>query len=854
MPEIHTDSTTRVTIDGIEHDQRIRLDLVPVAAPPPNPQPKILSFAANRSVIQPGEAVTLSWVTEGADRVYLNGANMEGAFFVVSPTATTTYTLRVEDDAGEWPIDSATVTVTVEEPAPPPPPDPVPDGPSDVRISVLQSSLAINPGETVRLNYGFTNCSAAWLTTEVGPIGLDPVQGTVDVGPFLFSSSFPLTALDMQGRPAIEPLSVVVRDVAPSPSTTRQAPDSAWPADTTEADAVLIPEGQSVSLTGRRAVAGAVMVAGELALTDAVLYAAWVHVMPTGKLLLDGLSKKSLIVLRNCPQSQLLVEGRMVTRGKPRTHCLRLSQPAKKGDRAIHLESAPIGWEIGHKIRLPTCSYRKPDQGTRFLEGETAVVRYVDGSTVYLLHPLQFDHAYHWQEAEVYHLITSTGVIASDPLDVNTRGHAHFTGTENSVENCVFHGLGRRRNQGLNKDHLTPLSPVHLDGLDASSSFRNCVSLEPHPLIPHSPVCWGFDLDGCVGMEFVNNISFNWFGWGICVRGGQGIKFYGNRSHWIDGTGALGNQKPMGVEGAGLGLMDGKNGPGVFSHDIVDFRSSDTRKYCFNAFSSVSWTGPFGRFEDVCGLTSDLGGTWWSIGAVPSDPLPASDRVTILRSRMIATGQQAFYSYASARVDLIDPYFANCKTAIYGGDYCHYDYEARGLRMGPNGGAIVLSPFTNSTGHHQPLQPVLPQRFIDIDLGPHGLFALVPRAGSGNFGHYGDAIYHCWDIRGGAPKLFDSSLEPDRFQPSYFNLEDLQVWGVNGDGKHYRLWRPESMAGYVHPAKFYFYDLAGSKISTAGLTNRQSLEQYGVCVSGAIAPEGITTRPWSGNMLVEDLS
>jgi hypothetical protein len=89
---------------------------VTVTAPPP-PMPTA-SFTASPASIMSGESSTLSWTTTDAASVTLNGApvNATGTQ-VVSPTATTTYTLVASNATGSV-TRSAAVTVV----APPPPP------------------------------------------------------------------------------------------------------------------------------------------------------------------------------------------------------------------------------------------------------------------------------------------------------------------------------------------------------------------------------------------------------------------------------------------------------------------------------------------------------------------------------------------------------------------------------------------------------------------------------------------------------------------------------------------------------------------------------------------------------------
>ena len=76
--------------------------------------PAILAFTATPSVITAGESSTLAWTVSDATRLTLNGGPISGQSSVVSPSATTQYTLVVTGSGQR----SATVTVTVGSQSP----------------------------------------------------------------------------------------------------------------------------------------------------------------------------------------------------------------------------------------------------------------------------------------------------------------------------------------------------------------------------------------------------------------------------------------------------------------------------------------------------------------------------------------------------------------------------------------------------------------------------------------------------------------------------------------------------------------------------------------------------------------
>ncbi len=92
--------------------------------PPPAPKPVTATLSANPGNIEPGQSSTLTWSTENADDVTLNGAKVDASGSQsVSPTQTTTYRLSATGKGG---TQQAPATVTVTSPPPPPPPPPPP--------------------------------------------------------------------------------------------------------------------------------------------------------------------------------------------------------------------------------------------------------------------------------------------------------------------------------------------------------------------------------------------------------------------------------------------------------------------------------------------------------------------------------------------------------------------------------------------------------------------------------------------------------------------------------------------------------------------------------------------------------
>ena len=95
----------------------------PPVPPPPTPAPTA-TLSANPNSIQRGQSATLTWSTENATDVALDGNKVDpSGSQTVSPTETTTYHLTAKGTGG---TQEATAQVTVIAPTPTPTPTPAP--------------------------------------------------------------------------------------------------------------------------------------------------------------------------------------------------------------------------------------------------------------------------------------------------------------------------------------------------------------------------------------------------------------------------------------------------------------------------------------------------------------------------------------------------------------------------------------------------------------------------------------------------------------------------------------------------------------------------------------------------------
>ena len=104
----------------------------PPPLPPPPPKAPTATLSADPTSIQAGQSATLTWSTENADDVTLDGnkVNTSGTESV-SPTQTTTYHLTAKGPGGST---DATAQVSVMQPTPTPTPAPTPPPITDEQL------------------------------------------------------------------------------------------------------------------------------------------------------------------------------------------------------------------------------------------------------------------------------------------------------------------------------------------------------------------------------------------------------------------------------------------------------------------------------------------------------------------------------------------------------------------------------------------------------------------------------------------------------------------------------------------------------------------------------------------------
>ena len=178
-----------------------------VAVSPLPPMPTV-SLSADPSAIHSGESSTLTWVSTDADTCTASGA-WSGSKTVsgnqlVSPTATSTYTLTCENEAG-FASDSAEVGVMAPVPAP--------------IVTLAADHLAITVGATTTLTWSSTNASTCAASN--GWSGSRTLSGSEIISPTA-TTTYTLTC-EGEGGSSNESVIIGVTPVSPVPTVSLNA-------------------------------------------------------------------------------------------------------------------------------------------------------------------------------------------------------------------------------------------------------------------------------------------------------------------------------------------------------------------------------------------------------------------------------------------------------------------------------------------------------------------------------------------------------------------------------------------------------------------------------------------------------
>jgi hypothetical protein len=505
-----------------------------------------------------------------------------------------------------------------------PPPIPPGVGTANIVTSLNPPGEVIAKGQSIALTYNVTGAVKAWIQKPDGTRDMLALpSGTYQFAPPI-SSPFPLIAQDAAGNKVTQPLNVLVKGTTlvaldpTAPAIDRAVANGSWMTPATWAsgvvpgpdDIVAIPPGISVTCGGRAGYCGRLINHGSFTVANGVFYLTDYEDDGQGSLTLDGTNGKALMVFRNRPlhprdRTNLwrgaCISGTLVAKGIVQTPFVRLASPAWAGDTALNLASPVTGWTQGNKLEIPDtrCLTDTSEAGYQS-QTETVIVRGVsaDGMVVFLLQPVQFDHGPAINEQGLYgdmpHVARvsglTTGFITEDPTDLANRGHIQVSGRATlDLDGMVIHGFGRAPTKGpmLDTDRhsltlkhfygpLKPLTPLADNPPELPNGpqwrIRNCVVLDPPPVVPISQARWGVALNDAHYGHFKGNVIFNW-------GGSSFAQVSGNESYSvIEGNLALGNHSL----GGNPRDNNGTDGSGWFINGLNNWYRNNVAAACFN--------------------------------------------------------------------------------------------------------------------------------------------------------------------------------------------------------------------------------------------------------------------------------
>ncbi|MGQ9656951.1 MAG: COG1470 family protein [Fimbriimonadales bacterium] len=201
-----TATTTYRLIARNRYGEQMREVVVIVQNAPEPPLPVIKQFFADPPQIKRGESVLLRWQVENATELILTppgGQKLDPALpgFEHRPSRTTEYELIARNAAGK--VVSKKIKVEVIDP-------------SQAQIlGFTAQAEQIVAGESVVLRWELLNAVRAEIDNGIGRI--DPKQGEMTVSPTT-TTTYTLTAYDLEGRPAQAKVTVKVEPRSETPA------------------------------------------------------------------------------------------------------------------------------------------------------------------------------------------------------------------------------------------------------------------------------------------------------------------------------------------------------------------------------------------------------------------------------------------------------------------------------------------------------------------------------------------------------------------------------------------------------------------------------------------------------------
>lgn len=238
----------------------------------------------------------------------------------------------------------------------------------------------------------------------------------------------------------------------------------------------------------------------------------------------------------------LISHGQVEIHGAAKSSHLAVTTAPMAGDQTITLTDAPTGWQVGDTIVL-TGTHKTGwtwDNDVRAVvhkesEDEEVVITAIDGATITIDRPLEYDHDTPRDGLSAYVANTTRNVTFSsedgDATEVHHRGHVMFMHNDNvDVRYAAFDDLGRT-DKSVDATDVSDLDVVTADSnIKGRYSFhfhRTGVDDVDNPALAIGNSVsggpgWGF-VHHSSNADFINNVAFDVFGAAFAAEDGDEI-------------------------------------------------------------------------------------------------------------------------------------------------------------------------------------------------------------------------------------------------------------------------------------------------------------------------------------------
>lgn len=555
----------------------------------------------------------------------------------------------------------------------------------------------------------------------------------------------------------------------------------------------------------------------------------------------------------------LLAHGTVTIHGAQSDSHVALAGAAVAGMQTLNLKAVPVGWKAGDNLVIAATS-------TGSQQNEVRTILAISGNSVMLNRPLSYAHVAPAAGLEVHVANTTRNtIIESESAAVDRRGHVMFMHSRNvDIAYAGFYRLGRTDKLRVVNDpvvradwQLQPGSGTNPRGRYAVHFHRNGLTNDGNPAVIRGSAVvdspgWGF-VNHSSNVDMIENVAFDVHGAAFVTEVGDEIGgFYGNIAIGSTGSGEESNSREaqfqdFGHQGDGFWFQ----GAGVA---VVGNVSAGNQAHAFAFYTRGLYEGAAQRQFPAANL---------------ADPSIAQGKPTIDVADVPVTNFRDNEGYASS-VGLLVRY--HLRDVTHGQSSTFEESQFWNNTTGVNllyTQNTVLRELTvfripDSTHTYGVTADTIESNIVYDNLTVSGYHTGIemPRWGTnvvigGHFNNtYHDillptAVWHDRDVLitglTGTPKItFFEDLRPipNNYASLYFVKDRVVLdFGPFADQQVY-YWRQQAnLVPFPEPRP----DVPPAYV---GKTNQYLWDNYGMALSGAIAPRNTYTLPYISGGLI----